>query len=160
MSETPKVNEPLPLHPGARTCIQSGYCCRQAPCPFGEWDPARHQCKHLTDENKCAIYKEILARPVEDWWLAPAFGAGCCSPRNPDRARLLAQNRGRADRPAVQPVPPHAVERRDLPVAAPGQGRSIKNGSVRAGIRADQKSTGRKLGQTTKRQSTLLHVLI
>ena len=85
------MNESLPLHPGARTCINSGYCCRVAPCPFGTWDAQRHQCTHLTEDNKCGVYDEILARPQEEWQLAPAFGAGCCSPLNPDRQRMLAE---------------------------------------------------------------------
>lgn len=87
------MNEPLPLFPGARMCIHSGYCCRVAPCPFGTWDAANHKCTHLTDDNRCGIIKEIMARPVPEWYAAPAFGAGCCSPFNSTRlAMLKAEN--------------------------------------------------------------------
>lgn len=87
------MSQPLPLFPGARTCIHSGYCCRIAPCPFGTWDAARHQCVHLTVENECAIFYKILERPEEEWKWAPAFGAGCCSPLNPTRQAMLNETR-------------------------------------------------------------------
>ena len=72
-------------------CINSGYCCRQAPCPFGTWDAARHQCAFLTADNKCQKYDEILASGQGA--MSPAFGAGCCSPMNPTRQALLAKRR-------------------------------------------------------------------
>ena len=34
----------------ARPCVRSGYCCKQAPCPFGEWDRDKNQCKYLIVE--------------------------------------------------------------------------------------------------------------
>jgi hypothetical protein len=81
----PKANEPLPLYDGvadglppAVPCVQCGYCCKKTPCPFGTWDAKRKQCEHLTDDNRCAIYHDILAKPGPLWRLAPAFGAGCC----------------------------------------------------------------------------------
>lgn len=80
------MNKPLPLWPGdgvmppATPCVQSGFCCRRAPCPFGSWDEKQHKCSFLTDDNLCAKYDEILAMPVEMWKHAPAFGAGCCMP--------------------------------------------------------------------------------
>jgi hypothetical protein len=88
------MSDPLPLYPGAKTCVQSGYCCTQAPCPFGTWDHVAHQCTELVWEadgtSRCNKYAEILARPERDWWLAPAFGAGCCSPLgNKRRDRIL-----------------------------------------------------------------------
>lgn len=61
-------------------CVHSGYCCRQAPCPFGKWNEHKHQCEFLTDDNMCAKYDEIKDLPGAD--ISPAFGAGCCSPLN------------------------------------------------------------------------------
>lgn len=91
-------NEPLPLLTGFVACINSGYCCRQGPCPFGSWDAKKGQCAELTDDNLCARYDEILAMPKFMWDWAPAFGGGCCSPGNPDRRRMLAQRRHDAHR--------------------------------------------------------------
>lgn len=94
----------LPLYPGARPCIHSGYCCRTAPCPYGTWDAARKQCAQLTADNLCARYEEILARPQAEWWMAPAFGAGCCSPLNPVRREMLRQRSSSPNRPAARPL--------------------------------------------------------
>ena len=82
----------LPLYPGAQPCIRSGYCCRVAPCPFGDWDDQAHQCTELIDlegRPACRRYHEILAMPRECWELAPAFGAGCSSSLNATRHELL-----------------------------------------------------------------------
>ena len=100
MSKTGPVVEPylapgqvsgkaLPLYPGAKLCINSGWCCKQGPCAFGTWDAERHQCQHLTADHKCGIYEEIISRPENEWYWNPAFGAGCCSPNNPARRELL-----------------------------------------------------------------------
>ena len=107
-----KVSEPLPLYPGSKPCIHSGWCCRSGPCPYGTWDAARHQCVHLTKENACAIYHEILARPQEEWWFAPAFGAGCCASLNPDRAAMLARDPSLIDRYLQRAAGPNPVRRR------------------------------------------------
>lgn len=98
------MSEPLPLYPGARMCINSGYCCKVRPCSFGVWDATRKQCVHLTADNKCGIYNEIISRPQHEWYWEPAFGAGCCSPFNSDRARLLARNRERPGGDAPGPA--------------------------------------------------------
>lgn len=79
-------------------CVRSGFCCKQHPCPFGEWDDAGEQCKHLleigrlarnTPVYECGIYSEIIDQPGAE--ISPAFGAGCCSPLfNHNRARIIA----------------------------------------------------------------------
>jgi hypothetical protein len=38
-------------------------------------------------QASCRRYEEIPNMPQERWWMAPAFGAGCCSPMNPKRHR-------------------------------------------------------------------------
>lgn len=84
------MSEPLPLYPGAKPCQRTGWCCEQGPCPFGTWDAAHSKCAELSyDEGKavCGRYEEILKMPENVWWMAPAFGAGCCSPMNPRRKR-------------------------------------------------------------------------
>jgi hypothetical protein len=85
--------KPLPLTPGAQSCIGCGFCCKVCACPFGVWDEKRRQCAYLKKADKgrfdCTIYEKIINRPVSSWFVAPAFGAGCCSSLNPDRQRLL-----------------------------------------------------------------------
>lgn len=74
----------------ARPCLRSGYCCKQGICSFGEWDSAKGQCSHLggekPGEHYCMIAEYIVTCP--GWDFSPAFGAGCCSPGNPDRKGL------------------------------------------------------------------------
>ena len=73
-------------------CVRSGYCCKQAPCPFGKWDKAVNQCAYLEGDTpgnySCGIYDEISSHP--DAAFSPAFGAGCSSTLNTDRVLLLA----------------------------------------------------------------------
>jgi len=65
-----------------RACLNSGFCCKQAPCGFGDWNEDKTQCKHLMGDKPgdyyCGIYAEILKDPTSV--VSPAFGAGCCSP--------------------------------------------------------------------------------
>lgn len=79
----------------ASQCIRSGYCCKQAPCGFGVWDADKHQCKHLQQDQagqyECGIACEIVTQP--GWELSPAFGSGCCSPLNGDRAIILRRRK-------------------------------------------------------------------
>lgn len=72
-------------------CVRSGYCCKQGPCPFGEWDEEKTQCKFLIGDEPgkyaCGIFDEIKGKPGAE--SAPAFGVGCCSGLNDDRLELL-----------------------------------------------------------------------
>lgn len=88
------MNEPLKLAAGARPCVQCGFCCRQAPCPFGTHAPGVRRCAYLID-NRCGIYEQILSLPDDRWHFAPAFGAGCCSALNTDRARIMTKRRAK-----------------------------------------------------------------
>jgi len=85
-------SSPLPLADGAAPCLRCGHCCKVRSCPFGVWDTEKDQCCHLVplfdDRYSCAIYDQILALPENEWFCAPAFGAGCCSSLNSDRQRL------------------------------------------------------------------------
>ena len=90
----------LPLWPGAKPCVRCGYCCRRSPCGFG-WTkgPLNPGCMYLRGdrpgEYACGIIDSIIGRP--DWELNPAFGAGCSSPLNSERRRLVeAEGRPRA----------------------------------------------------------------
>ena len=66
------------------SCVGSGHCCKQAPCPFGEWDAEKQQCQFLevaqevdgVEIHRCGKYDEIIRQKSAD--LSPAFGAGCC----------------------------------------------------------------------------------
>lgn len=92
------TSHPLPLHPGSQSCAGSGYCCKQRPCPFGQWNATQTACAFLLPiethgkhpRYTCGIYEEIVKQP--GWEVAPAFGAGCCSPLfNSDREAILAE---------------------------------------------------------------------
>lgn len=90
------MGKPLPLYPGAKPCVRSGFCCTKAPCPFGTWDAAAHQCTELVwnadGTSGCRKYEEIVALPEAVWWAAPAFGAGCCMPLfNERREKILKE---------------------------------------------------------------------
>ncbi len=77
-------------------CVQSGFCCKKAPCQFGEWDPDAKQCRYLeTNEKtpkyvtyKCQKYEAIQKIPGSE--ISPAFGAGCSSSLfNEDRDNII-----------------------------------------------------------------------
>lgn len=89
------MTKTLPLYEGARMCVRSGFCCKQAPCPFGTWSEEKHQCIHLQFNGKyeCGIFDEIVNRSQKEWEIAPAFGAGCCSPLNSDRQAIIRRMR-------------------------------------------------------------------
>lgn len=73
-----------------RECLRSGYCCKKALCPFGEWNEDETACRFLEGdrpgEYSCGRYDWIVLQPGADF--SPAFGAGCCSPLNTDRRGL------------------------------------------------------------------------
>jgi hypothetical protein len=87
--------EPLPLVEGAHICVQCGYCCKKALCPYGTFDASMGHCVELernTSPNltyRCKRYKEIIDGDNKTWHFSPAFGAGCCSPMNSDRLAIL-----------------------------------------------------------------------
>lgn len=81
---------PLPVltSEGYPACVRSGFCCRQAVCPFGEWDAVAHQCRFLVVQERqgaaafhgCSKYDEIAALPRKfGAAISPAFGGGCSS---------------------------------------------------------------------------------
>mgnify|MGYP000511781127 CR=1 FL=1 len=90
---------PLPLYPGAASCVGSGFCCNKVPCGFGESISATNKaCVHLTPVETngkhqrftCGIYEYIITQP--GWEFSPAFGAGCCSTLfNPERNAILRE---------------------------------------------------------------------
>lgn len=90
---------PLPLYPGAASCVGSGYCCKQRPCGFGKVvSESDNSCMHLTpvetngkhQRYTCGIYDYIITQ--KGWEHSPAFGAGCCSPLfNSDRNAIIRE---------------------------------------------------------------------
>ena len=101
-SADPEKNSAQFLSQSAGACVRSGHCCKQAPCPFGEWNEAKTQCAHLEGdrpgEYACGVHDEIQGQPGAD--LMPAFGAGCCSPLNTDRRVLHLKRTGSIDNEA------------------------------------------------------------
>jgi len=66
-----------------RPCVQSGFCCTQAPCTYGEWNEDKSACKHLSEPNEfgqkdCGKY-EWIKENVPGYEYYPAFGSGCGS---------------------------------------------------------------------------------
>lgn len=86
-----------------RPCVGSGFCCKQAPCPYGKALPGSRQCVYLAvwDQSetvatryRCERYDFIKAQPGSDF--SPAFGAGCSSALfNTDRDAILIELRRR-----------------------------------------------------------------
>jgi len=83
-----------------RGCVNSGFCCKVRPCPFGEpISETDNGCRFLVplsvEDGKhprfvCGIYDEIINKPGSE--LSPAFGAGCCSPLfNEDRRAIIKE---------------------------------------------------------------------
>ncbi len=83
------------------SCVGSGFCCKRAPCGFGEWDAERHQCAYLevwdqtetkTTRYRCGRYEYISQQSGAH--LSPAFGAGCSSSLfNEERDAILVELR-------------------------------------------------------------------
>lgn len=69
-------------------CLHCGFCCKQAPCPHGQWNKDHDACLYLTENNLCAKYDEIIANH-HDWKYCPAFGEGCCSNLNSERMKIV-----------------------------------------------------------------------
>ncbi len=73
-------------------CVHSGFCWKQSPCAFGQWNEKKHQCEYLTKDNMCDIYDLIKTKP--GWEINPAFGAGCSSTLfNEARDKILAERK-------------------------------------------------------------------
>ena len=78
-----------------KPCIRSGWCCQQAPCPFGEvTSPNNPSCIFLggdtAGEHFCMKYEEIQAGMPDNMAdISPAFNTGCGSALNPVRKQLL-----------------------------------------------------------------------
>lgn len=79
------------------SCVGSGFCCKTAPCFFGQTNGVTTACVHLelwtpteldVPRYRCGIYEIIRRQPGAE--LSPAFGAGCSSVLfNVDRDRVL-----------------------------------------------------------------------
>jgi hypothetical protein len=95
-------------------CVRCGFCCKLAPCGYGEVDPATGHCRHLTvtdtingvPTHGCSRYDFIRQQP--DAHISPAFGAGCSSTLfNGDRRRVLAALAGHRSGPDGHPGRAH-----------------------------------------------------
>ena len=126
--------------------VHSGWCCRQGPCAFGEWDKKHQQCIHLTKDDHCAIYHEIIARPVEEWYWNPAFGAGCCATLNPRRSAMLKRNPDLLERHLLRPPVGNAERGHHVSSDGEGAGRRGGSGSRPSGVRASDESRPQPLG--------------
>ena len=92
LAEITKKSGVLPLCVGAVECCRCGFCCKQSACGAASYDHARGQCEELVDNDdgtySCGIFDKIVAMPKAMWQASPAFGTGCCSGMNSDRARI------------------------------------------------------------------------
>jgi hypothetical protein len=89
-------------------CVGSGFCCKKAPCPYGEADETGG-CRFLipwpdndlgVPRYRCGKYEEISKSPTAHF--SPAFGAGCSSTLfNQDRDRVLVALRSRGRMGAI-----------------------------------------------------------
>lgn len=86
--------------PEYQPCLGSGFCCKKAPCGYGERDPETGWCVHLipweedfpVPRYRCGRYEFIKTQP--GWEVMPAFGAGCSSPLfNQDRDEIVLASR-------------------------------------------------------------------
>ena len=84
------------------SCVRSGFCCKQRPCPFGK--PTSEDnlaCIYLGGDKPgnyfCEKYDEIQAGMPDNMAdFSPAFGGGCSSPMfNEDRDKVLLEIKGR-----------------------------------------------------------------
>ena len=79
---------------GYPICVGCGYCCKQAPCAFGELAESGEGCRFIVRADGrywCGIYDHIIQDPSSD--IAPAFGAGCSCPHNKRRLTLICEGR-------------------------------------------------------------------
>ena len=90
----------------ASPCVGSGFCCKKAPCGFGEpVSDTDRSCIHLVEVEQqdgkhprytCGIFEQIIGQP--GWEHSPAFGAGCCAViGNRDRQNIIAELRNSDD---------------------------------------------------------------
>jgi hypothetical protein len=90
--EERSMSKALPLYERARPCLHCGFCCLLTPCGFGRTIPNTGGCEHLVKHGDgtytCGEYDRIVNGSDESWKIAPAFGAGCCSPMNQMRRDL------------------------------------------------------------------------
>jgi hypothetical protein len=133
-------------------CVGSGFCCKKAPCPFGEWSNEKQQCEFLELEvthdaveiYRCGKAEEIKKHP--DAWFSPAFGAGCCSPLgNRARNRTIQHLKGGDDKSPVyraligrttSPIPgPMETSSRGSRTKRPEIGAPEEGDQVRHGLR-------------------------
>ncbi len=80
-----------------KACVNSGMCCKKAPCGFGKWNEDETQCYYLNfDENEissCGKYEEIIKDPISSFY--PAYGSGCCMGLfNERRDEIIAKHHG------------------------------------------------------------------
>jgi len=83
MSEIEDILKELSEGMKIQPCVQSGFCCTQAPCTYGEWNEDKSACKHLSEPNEigqrgCEKY-DWIKENVPGYEYYPAFGAGCSS---------------------------------------------------------------------------------
>jgi len=95
MHDHPDKDGFWPLDQDASPCVGSGYCCKKAPCPLGvQLHGPIAPCPSLVEKDGRHWCGEILRAPPEEAARLRQdlyVGAGCCSPMNSDRQRVLLQ---------------------------------------------------------------------
>jgi len=76
-----------------KSCVHCGYCCRKAPCAYGESFEGERACAFLykpTPSSKewlCGRYEVIMKKEKNSKY--PMFHSGCCCPLNSERTRYV-----------------------------------------------------------------------
>ncbi len=85
----------MDVHLSIDRCVNCGFCCRLAPCGWGEvTSPTDRACRFLIPGTRpgrwlCGKYNEIVGQPTSEF--SPAFGAGCCSNLNSYRRKIIKE---------------------------------------------------------------------
>ena len=84
----------MPTSSRRSDCVHCGFCCRKAPCGWGE-ATGDGSCRFLIPGKPgrwlCGKFDEINGQPTAD--VSPAFGAGCCCGFNSLRRAILEEAR-------------------------------------------------------------------
>jgi len=87
-----------------KACVNSGECCRAAPCGFGRWNADKTACEHLAFDkdglSSCGIYEDVIKDPTSV--VSPAYGSGCCRTLFNEQREIIIRERYEGIIPMVE----------------------------------------------------------